>query len=130
MIGSRQANTKPTPLQISSKFLKNSKRTTYRAIAASRASSVISPANTLRRAIRLQTCAKLFSANSNTKADASQHTGLGKRLVFEAEKIVRQKLTGGVTPPLLAVISGVGVRDYYRALGYRLKKTYVVKKLT
>jgi elongator complex protein 3 len=29
----------------------------------------------------------------------------------------------------MAVISGVGVRDYYRKLGYRLKDTYMIKQL-
>lgn len=29
----------------------------------------------------------------------------------------------------LAVISGVGVRDYYRKLGYKLENTYLVKKM-
>jgi elongator complex protein 3 len=28
----------------------------------------------------------------------------------------------------IAVISGVGVRGYYRKLGYKLEKTYMVKK--
>lgn len=54
-----------------------------------------------------------------------QHTGLGKKLVKEAEQIVKKNHL-----PELAVISGVGVRDYYRRLGYRLEKTYMVKKLT
>jgi elongator complex protein 3 len=29
----------------------------------------------------------------------------------------------------LSVISGVGVREYYRKLGYKLKNTYMVKEL-
>ena len=40
------------------------------------------------------------------------------------EKITREK---GITK--IAVISGVGVRDYYRHIGYRLENTYMVKKL-
>jgi elongator complex protein 3 len=55
---------------------------------------------------------------------SSQHTGLGKVLLKEAEKIVRK---AGIKE--LKIISGVGVRDYYRKLGYRLKGPYVVKKL-
>lgn len=54
---------------------------------------------------------------------ASQHTGLGKKLVKEAERIAKK-----VKIKKLAVIAGVGVRDYYRHLGYRLEKTYLVKK--
>ncbi len=30
----------------------------------------------------------------------------------------------------LVIISGVGVREYYRRLGYRLKKEYMVKSLS
>jgi len=49
---------------------------------------------------------------------------LGKKLVQEAEKIARKNKCQNI-----AVISGVGVRDYYRHLGYNLENTYVVKKL-
>jgi elongator complex protein 3 len=55
---------------------------------------------------------------------ASQHTGLGKKLVAAAEKIAREQAFDKV-----AVISGVGVRDYYRHLGYRRGATYMIKKL-
>ncbi len=54
----------------------------------------------------------------------TQHAGLGKKLMLEAEKIARQN---GFKK--IAVISGVGVRGYYRKLGYRLKGTYMVKSL-
>jgi elongator complex protein 3 len=53
-----------------------------------------------------------------------QHRGLGQRLMKQAETIAR--LAGYRR---LAVISGVGVRNYYRKLGYRLAKTYLVKAL-
>jgi len=53
-----------------------------------------------------------------------QHAGLGKRLLDEAQSLAlefcREKLV---------VISGVGVRDYYRKNGYHLDKTYMVKNL-
>ncbi len=59
-----------------------------------------------------------------TKDDKSpQHKGLGKKLVKEAEKITKDEFNLST----LAVISGVGVRDYWRSLGYRLEKTYMVK---
>lgn len=51
-----------------------------------------------------------------------QHSGLGKRLVAEAEKIAKKNKAKE-----LAIISGVGVRGYYRKLGYKLKDTYMVK---
>lgn len=58
------------------------------------------------------------------KASASQHKGMGVKLIKEAEKLaVKTKAD------TLAVISGVGVRDYYRKLGYKLKNTYMIKNL-
>lgn len=56
---------------------------------------------------------------------ATQHQGLGKKLMNEAEKIVREE----TSCKKIAVISGVGVRDYYRHLGYRLQDEYLVKKI-
>ncbi|OGF25586.1 hypothetical protein A2303_00805 [Candidatus Falkowbacteria bacterium RIFOXYB2_FULL_47_14] len=53
-----------------------------------------------------------------------QHTGLGKKLMSEAEIIARKN---GYEK--IAVIAGVGVRSYYRKTGYRLKDTYMIKKL-
>ncbi len=55
---------------------------------------------------------------------SSQHRGLGRRLMAEAERIARAR--GACR---LADISGVGVRPYYRALGFRLEGTYMVKDL-
>lgn len=55
---------------------------------------------------------------------ASQHQGLGTKLVLMAEKICRDNDIGK-----LAIISGVGVRGYYRKLGYRLENGYMVKKI-
>ncbi len=53
-----------------------------------------------------------------------QHSGLGKELLKIAEKlVVKNKINR------LAIISGVGVRQYYRHLGYHLQKTYLVKRL-
>jgi len=54
-----------------------------------------------------------------------QHIGLGKRLLTEAEKIARQEKYKKIL-----VISGVGVRGYYKKLGYKLESTYMVKRLT
>ncbi|MBI5071440.1 tRNA uridine(34) 5-carboxymethylaminomethyl modification radical SAM/GNAT enzyme Elp3 [Candidatus Falkowbacteria bacterium] len=54
--------------------------------------------------------------------DATQHLGLGKKLMAEAEKIARKS---GVKK--VAVISGVGVREYYKKIGYHPDGTYMVK---
>lgn len=59
------------------------------------------------------------------KGEQSQHRGLGVRLMIEAENIARQ---AGYKK--IAVISGVGVREYYKnKLGYKLEDTYMVKSL-
>jgi elongator complex protein 3 len=55
----------------------------------------------------------------------SQHQGIGKQLMEEAEKIVKRKNNFSS----ISVISGVGVRGYYQKLGYKLKDSYMVKKL-
>ncbi len=60
------------------------------------------------------------------KSFSVQHKGLGKRLIKEAERITKKEF--GL--PKIAVITGIGVRNYYRKLGYRLKETYMVKKLS
>lgn len=54
----------------------------------------------------------------------AQHQKLGSKLLAEAEKIT---LSRGYTR--LSIISGVGVRGYYRKRGYRLDNTYMIKKL-
>ncbi|MDD3285601.1 MAG: tRNA uridine(34) 5-carboxymethylaminomethyl modification radical SAM/GNAT enzyme Elp3 [Patescibacteria group bacterium] len=54
-----------------------------------------------------------------------QHRGLGKELLAKAEQLA---LDNGADR--IAVISGVGVRDYYRRRGYRLGKTYMIKGLS
>ncbi|KIY46952.1 histone acetyltransferase ELP3 [Fistulina hepatica ATCC 64428] len=54
-----------------------------------------------------------------------QHQGFGTLLMEEAERIARDE-HGSVK---LAVISGVGTRDYYRKLGYELDGPYMSKWL-
>jgi elongator complex protein 3 len=53
-----------------------------------------------------------------------QHRGLGKWLMTEAEKIIKKNKIKE-----LKVISGVGVREYYKKLGYELEKEYMVKEI-
>lgn len=62
----------------------------------------------------------------NTRSDdSSQHLGFGKRLIAEAERITLEESN----LDNIAIISGVGVRDYYRKRGYDLRGTYMVKTL-
>jgi elongator complex protein 3 len=62
---------------------------------------------------------------SKKDKQSPQHIGLGKKLVVEAERIARKEF--GLNK--IVVISGVGVRNYYRKLGYRLRDTYMVKNI-
>lgn len=54
-----------------------------------------------------------------------QHQGYGTLLMEEAERIAREEHGS----EKIAVISGVGTRQYYRKLGYELEGVYMVKKL-
>nr|XP_061843401.1 elongator complex protein 3-like [Nerophis lumbriciformis] len=54
-----------------------------------------------------------------------QHQGFGMMLMEEAERISREEHGSSK----LAVISGVGTRNYYRKMGYQLEGPYMVKLL-
>lgn len=56
------------------------------------------------------------------KGKTSQHKGLGKWLIKEAEKITKENKI-----KKLSIISGIGVREYYKKLGYKLENTYMIK---
>ncbi|MDD3940041.1 MAG: tRNA uridine(34) 5-carboxymethylaminomethyl modification radical SAM/GNAT enzyme Elp3 [Candidatus Pacebacteria bacterium] len=58
------------------------------------------------------------------EGNQSQHIGFGKRLMAEAEKIAKEN-----NYKKIAVISGIGVREYYKKLGYCLEGSYMVKNL-
>ncbi len=53
-----------------------------------------------------------------------QHSGLGQKLIERAEKISKKN---GLEK--MAIISGVGVRNYYKKFGYKLSKTYMIKNI-
>ncbi|MFH0870198.1 MAG: tRNA uridine(34) 5-carboxymethylaminomethyl modification radical SAM/GNAT enzyme Elp3 [archaeon] len=53
-----------------------------------------------------------------------QHRGFGKRLLAEAERIARKE-----GRKKMVIISGVGVREYYRKQGYKREGPYMVKKI-
>ena len=54
----------------------------------------------------------------------SQHFGFGKRLLKHSEKISK---TYGIRK--IAVISGVGVKDYYKKQGFKMVKTFMIKDI-
>jgi elongator complex protein 3 len=57
---------------------------------------------------------------------SGQHMGFGKKMLAESEKIIRERY-----PEIrkMAVISGTGVRPYYRKFGYADSGSYLVKHL-
>jgi elongator complex protein 3 len=57
--------------------------------------------------------------------DSIQHKGFGKRLLKRAEEIASYH-----NYKKIAVISGVGVREYYRKQGYVLETTYMKKEMS
>jgi elongator complex protein 3 len=57
---------------------------------------------------------------------AAQHRGFGRALLKEAERITVHEFGR----QYLAILSGVGAREYYRAEGYELQGDYMVKKLS
>lgn len=71
----------------------------------------------------LHTYGQLVSIHKRD-GEASQHKGLGRKLLERAECIAAEKGWKKI-----AVISGIGVREYYRRSGYRLDGTYMVKAI-
>ena len=72
----------------------------------------------------LQVYGRAIAIGGGMKDRSSQHVGFGKRLMEKAEEIARDH---GCNK--LCDISGIGVREYYRHLGYVLEGTYMVKHL-
>lgn len=64
-------------------------------------------------------------ALGNKDIEAIQHKGMGRALLAEAEHIALGEF--GINR--LAILSGVGAREYYRNEGYKLENGYMVKEL-
>ena len=60
----------------------------------------------------------------NRLENSMQHRGYGKMLVSKAEEIAK-----AFSFTKVAIISGTGVRNYYRKLGYELQETYMIKNI-
>jgi ELP3 family radical SAM enzyme/protein acetyltransferase len=63
--------------------------------------------------------------NNQNNENRTQHKKLGTKLIRSAEFIA---WLNGYNK--ISIISGVGVRDYYRKKGYELTDTYMIKKFT
>lgn len=72
----------------------------------------------------LHTYGTTVRVGNSGEAGKSQHQGLGKQLIAQAEKIAKK---AGYRK--LAVISSIGTRGYYRQLGYKLYGLYMVKSI-
>lgn len=60
---------------------------------------------------------------AQNKKSASQHKGLGKALIKEAEKIVKTEFK----LKKIAVIAAVGTREYYKIQNYIIDNRYLIK---
>ncbi|MCX6759032.1 MAG: tRNA uridine(34) 5-carboxymethylaminomethyl modification radical SAM/GNAT enzyme Elp3 [Candidatus Nealsonbacteria bacterium] len=76
----------------------------------------------------IHTYGQLHPLNQNctgrTRVISPQHKGLGRKLIKEAEEIAKKEF--GLNK--IAVISGIGAREYFRKLRYLLEDTYMIKR--
>ena len=64
------------------------------------------------------------SVKRKARCGKLQHLGYGKRLLEKAEEIAL-----GAEKKKMVIISGIGVREYYKKFRYSLEGRYMVKKL-
>ena len=74
--------------------------------------------------IELHVYGTLIAKGFDNVTSKTQHLGIGKFLMYIAEYISFNK---GYNR--MAVIAGIGTRNYYRKLGYHLEDTYMLKSL-
>lgn len=67
---------------------------------------------------------ELVHQNDDNTGSQAQHLGIGTLLMNQAEQIALQ-----YNFDKMAVISGVGVRGFYKKKGYQLEETYMVKNI-
>ena len=65
---------------------------------------------------------RVKEVGSHGRSQGAQHLGIGKQLLARAEHISRENQYSR-----MAIISGIGVRDYYRRFGYYKSGSYMVK---
>jgi ELP3 family radical SAM enzyme/protein acetyltransferase len=67
---------------------------------------------------------RVKTVGSGQGGTGAQHMGIGKTLLKAAEQIAQQN-----SYEQIAIISGIGVRDYYKKQGYSLQGTYMMKSI-
>jgi ELP3 family radical SAM enzyme/protein acetyltransferase len=65
---------------------------------------------------------KIVEVGAGKSRTGAQHLGIGKKLLKMAEDIAYDDASTQI-----AIISGIGVRDYYRKQGYELRGSYMMK---
>jgi ELP3 family radical SAM enzyme/protein acetyltransferase len=71
----------------------------------------------------LHVYSNIINVNGSNNNNSIQHKGFGKKLIAKAEEIA---INNGYRK--IAIISGTGVRNYYRKLGYSLIDSYMIKE--
>ncbi len=74
----------------------------------------------------IHTYGEVVSINDKNKKEDTQHIGFGRKLISAAFEIIKEKYPSIKN---IAVISGVGVRSYYKKNGFELVGTYMIKKI-
>lgn len=66
----------------------------------------------------------VYGQTTNFDDKNIQHRGIGKELLKKAEEISKNKKQAKI-----AIISGIGVREYYKKQGYKLEGPYMTKTI-
>ena len=67
---------------------------------------------------------RVKEVGSKGRSNGAQHLGIGKELLLRVERIARENRYDK-----MAIISGIGVREYYKRFGYKLNGSYMIKSL-
>lgn len=68
---------------------------------------------------------KLVTVGNETKENAWQHKGFGRKMLRRAEKIGSEEYGADE----ISILSGIGTRPYYRKFGYELEGPYMKKEI-
>lgn len=68
---------------------------------------------------------ELVPVGNESQEDAWQHLGIGRKMLEESERIASEKYDA----KRIAVLSGIGSREYYRQFDYELQGCYMTKEL-
>jgi len=72
----------------------------------------------------VHTYGAMMQVGASEGLQTAQHMGFGSKMLAKAEEITQSYGLGKV-----AIIAGIGVREYFRTKGYELEQEYMVKRL-